>query len=298
MDRELKNDSAMARWVMRSDIPNFSMEAAGFLGTRPSVSVIIPTLNEAKNLPLVLPYLPMDWIDEVLLVDGRSSDNTVETAQRILPSIKVVLETKKGKGAAMYAGYKAASGDILVVMDADGSNDPRESPRYVKPLLEGADFVKGSRFSLAVEIALETVADRLVQQHAGPARAEHDGHLAGRRRSRFEVGQRRVDRLVDVRSELCILEVPEAEAPAAPARSDFAPPVGLGDHGDRQPHQRSHVGRTRAVGARDQHHVVLGRDPGHHLHHPRVARARHALDLLQQRDLLRAVEGGDRDRKS
>lgn len=147
MDRELKNDNAMTRWVMRSDIPNFSMEPAGFLGTRPSVSVIIPTLNEAKNLPLVLPYLPMDWIDEVLLVDGRSSDNTVETAQRILPSIKVVLETKKGKGAAMYAGYKAASGDILVVMDADGSNDPREIPRYVKPLLEGADFVKGSRFA-------------------------------------------------------------------------------------------------------------------------------------------------------
>ncbi len=114
---------------------------------RPKVSVIIPTLNEAKNLPLVLPYLPLNWIDEVILVDGHSTDGTVETARRLLPSIRVVLEKQKGKGAAMYAGYQAACGDILIVIDADGSNDPREIPRYVTALLEGADFVKGSRFA-------------------------------------------------------------------------------------------------------------------------------------------------------
>lgn len=114
---------------------------------RPTVSVIIPTLNEAKNLPLVLPYLPMNWIDEVILVDGRSTDNTVEVAKQLLPSIKVVLEKGKGKGIAMRAGYDASKGDILIVMDADGSNDPREIPRYITALLEGADFVKGSRFA-------------------------------------------------------------------------------------------------------------------------------------------------------
>ncbi len=147
MEWELKNDRPISKWVTAKDNPLLSMKGEGFVRSRPMVSVIIPTLNEAKNLPLVLPYLPMDWIDEVLLVDGRSSDGTVETAKQIIPSIKVVLEKKKGKGAAMSAGYRAASGDIVVVMDADGSNDPREIPRFIKPLLEGADFVKGSRFA-------------------------------------------------------------------------------------------------------------------------------------------------------
>lgn len=114
---------------------------------RPTVSVIIPTLNEAKNLPLVIPYLPMNWIDEVILVDGRSTDNTVEVAKQLLPSIKIILEKRKGKGIAMRTGYESSFGDILVVLDADGSNDPREIPRYVSTLLEGADFVKGSRFA-------------------------------------------------------------------------------------------------------------------------------------------------------
>src|SRR5260221_6881395 len=96
---------------------------------RPTVSVIIPTLNEAKNLPLVFPYLPYELIDEVILVDGRSTDDTVAIAQRLLPDIKIVAEPRHGKGIAIRAGYAAASGDILVVIDADGSNDPRELPR-------------------------------------------------------------------------------------------------------------------------------------------------------------------------
>jgi glycosyltransferase involved in cell wall biosynthesis len=111
------------------------------------VSVIIPTLNEADNLPLVLPYIPLDMIHEVILVDGGSIDRTIEVAKRLMPSIRVIIEPRRGKGLALRKGYEAASGDILIVLDADGSNDPWEIPRFVRALLEGADFAKGSRFA-------------------------------------------------------------------------------------------------------------------------------------------------------
>lgn len=114
---------------------------------RPTTTLVIPTLNESENLPFVLPYLPLEWIDEILLVDGCSTDATVEVARDLMPSIKVVLEHRPGKGAALRAGYNRASGDIIIVMDADGSHDPREIPRFVTALMEGSDFVKGSRFT-------------------------------------------------------------------------------------------------------------------------------------------------------
>ncbi len=110
------------------------------------VSVVIPTLNEEKNLRYVLPLLP-DWVDEVLIVDGRSTDGTVAEALRLRPDASVVLETRAGKGHALMAGFHAATGDIIVMLDADGSMDPGEIPSFVFALLGGADYVKGSRFA-------------------------------------------------------------------------------------------------------------------------------------------------------
>ncbi len=109
------------------------------------VSVVVPTLNEAENLPHVLPRIP-EWIDEVLLVDGHSTDNTIEVARALLPSIRVVQQEGRGKGAALRSGFAAATGDIIVMLDADGSTDPAEIPYFVGALLAGADFAKGSRF--------------------------------------------------------------------------------------------------------------------------------------------------------
>jgi glycosyltransferase involved in cell wall biosynthesis len=110
-----------------------------------SISVIIPTKNEAKNLPHVLPRLPA-CVSEVILVDGNSSDNTVEIAQQLYPSIRVIRQRNKGKGDALIQGFAASTGDIIVMLDADGSADPGEIERFVEPLQHGYDFAKGSRF--------------------------------------------------------------------------------------------------------------------------------------------------------
>lgn len=111
----------------------------------PTVSVVIPALNEAENLPHVLPQIPV-WVDEVLLVDGNSTDGTPEVARRLLSKVRIVRQEGPGKGAALRTGFAAATGDIIVMMDADCSTDPAEIPLYCAALLSGAEFVKGSRF--------------------------------------------------------------------------------------------------------------------------------------------------------
>lgn len=112
---------------------------------RPRVSVVIPALNEAANLPHVLPRIPA-LVHEVILVDGRSTDRTIEVARELWPDVRVVTQPGRGKGDALAAGFAAASGDIIVMLDADGSTDPAEIPAFVHALLSGADFAKGSRF--------------------------------------------------------------------------------------------------------------------------------------------------------
>ena len=112
---------------------------------RVTVTAVIPALNEEHNLPHVLPRIPKD-VDEIILVDGNSTDRTVEVARELIPTIRVVQQEGKGKGSALRTGFAAATGDIIVMLDADGSTDPTEIPRFVHALLAGADFVKGSRF--------------------------------------------------------------------------------------------------------------------------------------------------------
>ena len=110
-----------------------------------SVTALICTLNEAENLPHVLPQIPQ-WVDEILIVDGHSTDNTAETAKELSPKAVIVTQTGKGKGNALKEGVNQASGDIIVTLDADGSTDPRDMSKYIEPLIDGYDFAKGSRF--------------------------------------------------------------------------------------------------------------------------------------------------------
>jgi glycosyltransferase involved in cell wall biosynthesis len=112
----------------------------------PSVSVVIPAKNEARNLEHVFATIPQ-WVDEIVLVDGHSTDDTVAIAEKLHPGIQIVHQQGQGKGDALQAGFAAAKGEIIVMMDADGSTDGAEIPRFVGALVTGADFAKGSRFA-------------------------------------------------------------------------------------------------------------------------------------------------------
>lgn len=118
--------------------------AAGDTARR-RVSVVIPAKNEAGNIGWVLERLPPD-VDEVVLVDGHSTDGTIEAARAIRPDVVVVLDGLPGKGAALRHGVEAATGEDVVMLDADGSMDPGELGRFLTALRAGHDLVKGSRF--------------------------------------------------------------------------------------------------------------------------------------------------------
>jgi hypothetical protein len=109
----------------------------------PTVTVVIPALNEEHNLPLILENLPP--VDEVVVVDGRSQDDTVAVAREVRPDVVVVRQSRSGKGNALVCGFAASTGDIVVTLNADGSADPQEIPRFVDALLSGAEAAHGSR---------------------------------------------------------------------------------------------------------------------------------------------------------
>jgi glycosyltransferase involved in cell wall biosynthesis len=110
----------------------------------PTLSIVIPARNEARNLQLILPELPAEH--EIILVDGWSVDDTIATTKRLRPEALILQQTRKGKGNALACGFLAATGDIVVMFDADGSADPAEIPAFVDALVAGADFAKGTRF--------------------------------------------------------------------------------------------------------------------------------------------------------
>lgn len=124
----------------------FGRTGSGRNWVAPKISVVIPARNEAANLPAVICRLPKN-IFEVILVDGHSTDDTVEVARELGPDIQVLHQEGRGKGDALAMGFAAVRGDIVVMLDADGSADPEEIPRFVAALMAGADFVKGSRFA-------------------------------------------------------------------------------------------------------------------------------------------------------
>jgi glycosyltransferase involved in cell wall biosynthesis len=136
---ELRQNGPSRAPGLRQPVPGL-----GQLGVR--VSVVIAAMNEAENLPYVFARLP-EGLHEVILVDGHSVDDTVAVARRLRPDVRILPQTGRGKGNALADGFAVCTGEVIVALDADGSTDAAEIPRFVAALCHGADFVKGSRFA-------------------------------------------------------------------------------------------------------------------------------------------------------
>jgi Glycosyl transferase family 2 len=117
--------------------------------TEPRISVVVPVRNEARNLEVVLPVVAAvrPAVHEIIVVDGHSVDDSVAITRRVAPSARIITQTRSGKGNALACGFAAVTGDVVVMLDADGSADPAEIPAFVTVLVAGADFAKGSRFA-------------------------------------------------------------------------------------------------------------------------------------------------------
>lgn len=111
---------------------------------RLSSSLIVLTLNEIDGMRLVMPQVDRSWVDEILIVDGGSTDGTVEEAGRL--GLRVVRQARRGRGEAFREGLQHSVGDVLVYFSPDGNERAEDIPLLLTKVAEGYDMVIASRF--------------------------------------------------------------------------------------------------------------------------------------------------------
>lgn len=130
-----------------------------------SVTVVMPALNEVESIGRVLAEIPRQAVQEVIVVDGGSMDETAAIAQAA--GARVIRQPCRGYGQACATGLSAAAGDIIVFMDADGADDPAHIPDLLTPILDHtADMVLGSRLRGASTIGTMPWQQRVGNQLA------------------------------------------------------------------------------------------------------------------------------------
>ena len=109
-----------------------------------SIDLIIPTLNEIDGIKTVMPKINKNWVDHIVIIDGGSTDGTIEEAQK--QGFEVIPQIGKGHGAALLTGVNYTKSDFLILWSPDGNHEPEEIPKLIEKIKEGYDQVLISRF--------------------------------------------------------------------------------------------------------------------------------------------------------
>ena len=108
-------------------------------------TLLIPTLNEIEGVKAVMPRIRKEWVDEILIVDGNSTDGTREYLQD--NGYNVITQKKPGVVAAWWEGFEAAKGDVIILFSPDNNSIPELIPKLVNKINEGYDMVIASRYA-------------------------------------------------------------------------------------------------------------------------------------------------------
>jgi glycosyltransferase involved in cell wall biosynthesis len=108
-------------------------------------TLLIPTLNEIDSMKLIMPRVKQSWVDEIIVVDGGSSDGTVEYAEQ--SGYKVVSPKARGLVPQLNEAFKVAQGDVIVLFSPDGNSIPELIPALIQKIHDGYDMVIASRYT-------------------------------------------------------------------------------------------------------------------------------------------------------
>lgn len=124
-----------------------------------TTSVIIPSLNEAESIKSVIDEIPRELVNEIIVVDGNSNDGTEKIVMTI-PDVTLINQKSVGFGSAIREGIKRATGDVIIILNADGSHNPSEIKGLLDKIDQGFDYVMAERYSKNAHSEDDTVLRR------------------------------------------------------------------------------------------------------------------------------------------